>query len=493
MKKYLKKTLVSSLSVAVLSISAAGMVSAADGASTASVPTAISIKDEAHKQDQAYVQKFAAITGIVQEVTNYGAVENAKLVAIKSSDDSITHFVVTDDTYIMDELTVGTEMMAFYDQQAPAILIYPPQYSAVVVAAVNEDRNIAVDHFDSDLVNTDNTLKLNPSDDTKIVAADGTAFEGDITNRLLAVTYTVSTRSIPAQTTPVQITVLDDKEIVEEDPEMTADYAEVRGTIKSIAPAGQDGEQQLVEIQINEESTAHLYVSKQTFVDEELEVGAEVTAFYKANEPMILIYPPRYNAVAIALVKEERQIMVDSFDSTLKNAAGNLVLNIGEDTKVLTTDGKPYEGSLQDQTLFVEYGVTTKSFPAQTTPIRVVVLENEIAPIEKKAITVDGQAIEAPAAYLNENDVVMVPIRAIAEALGYEVGWTNETREITLGKAISMQIGKDAYNFARMAPIELGAAPIIVDGNTFVPLNFFKDVAQLSEAYMNNTEIVIKK
>ncbi|HIW32136.1 MAG TPA: copper amine oxidase N-terminal domain-containing protein [Candidatus Paenibacillus intestinavium] len=492
MNKKLKKTLVSSLSVAVLSMSAAGMVSASNGATT-SIPTNISIQNESNSEVKLNTQQFASITGIVQEITNYNAVENAKLVELKASDNSITHFVVTDATYIMDELTIGTEMMAFYDQQAPTILIFPPQYKAVVIAAVNEERNIVVDHFNSELVNTDNTLQLNPSDDTKIVTTDGTAFEGEITDRLLAVTYTVSTRSIPAQTNPAQITVLDNKEIVEETPEVKADYAEVRGTIKSINPAGIDGKQQLVEVQLDKDNIVYLNVSDLTFVDEKFEVGAEIIAFYNANAPMIMIYPPRYNVSAVALVKEDRQIMVDRFDSTLKNSTGNLVLNIGKDTKVLTADGKSYEGSLQDKNLFIEYTITTKSIPAQTTPVRVVVLEDEAAPIEEKSIVIDGQTVEAPAAYADENGVVMVPIRAIAEALGYEVGWENKTQGITLGKAISLQVGKDSYTFAKMAPIELGTAPIIVEGNTYVPLNFFTDVAQLSEAATTNKEIVINK
>jgi len=493
MKKRLKKTLVSSLSVAVLSMSAAGMVSAANGASTTSVPTDVVIHDEAYKQEKAHVQHFVAINGIIQDITDYEVIENAKLLTMKSADNSITRFVVTDATYIMDELTIGSEMMAFYDEKAPAILIYPPQYNAVVIAAVKEARTVVVDRFGSDLVNANNTLKLVLSDDTKIIAADGTAFEGEIADRLLAVTYTVSTRSIPAQTTPVQITVLDKEQAVEEKPEVKAAFAEVRGTIKSIDPSGKDDKQQLVEVQLEDESTVHLYVSEQTFVDEKLEVGADVIGFYKADGPMILIYPPRYNAAAIALVKEERQILVDRFDNTLKNAAGNLVLNIDKDTKVLTTDGKAYEGSLKDQKLFVEYDITTRSIPAQTTPIRVVVLEEEAAPIEKKTFNVDGKTIEAPAAYLNENGVVMVPVRAIAEALGYEIGWNKETREITVGKAISLQVGKDAYVFAKKAPVELGTTPIIVEGNAFVPLNFFTDIAQSSDAYVNNTEVVIKK
>ncbi|WP_110930438.1 copper amine oxidase N-terminal domain-containing protein [Paenibacillus bouchesdurhonensis] len=493
MKKTFKKTLVSSLSVALLSMSAAGMVSAANGASTTSVKVAKLIHSEAIKQEEAHIQQFIAISGIIQEISDYVGNENKKLVTMKSADDSITNFVVSDTTYMMDELLVGTEMMAFFDQKAPALLIYPPQYNAVMMAAVKEERTVVVDRFSSDLVNASNTLKLILSEDTNIIAADGTAYEGEIADRLLAVTYTVSTRSIPAQTNPVQIIVLDKEQAVEEKTEAKAAFGEVRGTIKSINPKGKNNELQFVEVQLADESTVYLNVSEQTFVDEKLEVGAEITAFYNAEGPMLAIYPPQYNAAAIALVKEERNILVDRFDNTLKNAANDLVLKIGEDSKVLTTEGKAYEGSLKNQKLFVEYGITTRSLPAQTTPIRIVVLEEEAAPIEKKTFNVDGKAIAAPAAFLNEDGVVMVPIREIVEALGYEIGWDDETSGITVGKAISLQVGKDAYVFAKMAPVELGTAPVIVDGNTFVPLHFFTDIAQASDAYVNNTEVVIKK
>jgi len=422
-------------------------------------------------------QNFISVKGKVESISNYDAIENAKLVTIKSSDDSITRFIVNNETFVMDKIKVGTEMVAIYNGNAPAIFIYPPQYNAAVIAAVKDNRTVVVDYFNTELLSSNKALQLVLSDNTKVITTDGKEFKGNIGNHLLAVTYTTSTKSLPAKTTPVQVTVLDKKDT----PELKAAYGEVSGKIQSITPAGVKGELQLLEIKLTNKELVHLYVSKQTFIDNKLVVGAEISAFYKADQPSILIYPPRYDAVAITHVKEDRQVIVDQFDSNLKNAAGNLILNIGENTKVLTPEGKPYAGSLKNKTLFVEYKFTTRSIPAQTTPTRVVVLGEKNTPDDQISIIINGQVFYIPSAFVNENDVIMVPIRTIAEALGLNIGWNKETKGITVGKTISIQLGKDAYTFSTKEPIKLGTAPTSVNGNTFVPLDFFNEIAQLRD------------
>ena len=62
----------------------------------------------------------------------------------------------------------------------------------------------------------------------------------------------------------------------------------------------------------------------------------------------------------------------------------------------------------------------------------------------------------------------MVPLRSIANALGYKIMWDLETKAIQLGENINLQIGKDNYN--------LGSNTVLVDGSSFVPLSFFKEV-----------------
>jgi len=95
-------------------------------------------------------------------------------------------------------------------------------------------------------------------------------------------------------------------------------------------------------------------------------------------------------------------------------------------------------------------------------------------------IVVDSEILERAALPFlrttDAGDVVMVPLRAIAEALGYEVNWNGYLRSVQLGAAIHLWIGDNEVHVGRMVPIELPVAPILVDGLTFVPLEFFTTV-----------------
>ncbi|MGB4440581.1 MAG: stalk domain-containing protein [Sedimentibacter sp.] len=67
------------------------------------------------------------------------------------------------------------------------------------------------------------------------------------------------------------------------------------------------------------------------------------------------------------------------------------------------------------------YDFTTKSIPAQTSPNKIIVLSQQES--EMINIIVDDIVIDVPSAYINEEGVVMVPVRGISEELGYEVSW----------------------------------------------------------------------
>jgi len=106
-------------------------------------------------------------------------------------------------------------------------------------------------------------------------------------------------------------------------------------------------------------------------------------------------------------------------------------------------------------------------------------------------ILVDGEQIEAPAAFQTEDGIVMVPVRAIAEALGYDVNWDHEAKSVRLGVAIHLWIGNNEVHFGRMAPIMISTAPQIVDGSTYVPLDFFRTVLGLPNAFAFEGQIEI--
>jgi hypothetical protein len=113
---------------------------------------------------------------------------------------------------------------------------------------------------------------------------------------------------------------------------------------------------------------------------------------------------------------------------------------------------------------------------------------------------VNGKAVKAPGVFMTGDGIVMVPVRAVAEALELTVEWFGDTKTVQVGKSLSCTIGEDRYSYNRMAPVKLGAAPVIKDGKTFVPIDFFTmnaiDEIKISREYgydaAEGTVIIIK-
>lgn len=281
------------------------------------------------------------------------------------------------------------------------------------------------------------------------------------------------------------------------------------GTVKEIRDyVGVEGSK-FISLEDKDGVPATILVSKNTYIlnNAEITEGAVITGFYNANAPMLMIYPAQYNAEVVAVNSKDQNIKVDMFDKDLISSDKTLKLNISEKTDIILQDGKPFDGELANRKLVVIYGASTRSIPAQTTPEKIVVLfEKAVPPVhiltdEEKAvltgnvssmnIVVNNKRIEAPAAYTNEQGTIMVPLRAIAEALHFDVFWDDATQSIRVGKGISLTIGEDNYNYMKTAPIQLGTAPELANGSTFVPLSFFTKVARMNNAYMFESQIVV--
>lgn len=113
-------------------------------------------------------------------------------------------------------------------------------------------------------------------------------------------------------------------------------------------------------------------------------------------------------------------------------------------------------------------------------------------PVDENVVAVpeDSMTEEAPAvvngaalynvAVQDVNGVTMIPLREVAEGLGYTVTWNGENESIEVIKGaqyITMSIDQDSYAFSRRAPQSLGAAPTLVnDSVTYVPLSFITDI-----------------
>ena len=82
-------------------------------------------------------------------------------------------------------------------------------------------------------------------------------------------------------------------------------------------------------------------------------------------------------------------------------------------------------------------------------------------------VTVNTDVIKTDVAPVIRNDRTLVPIRVVTETLGGKVDWNNATKEVTLnidGKEIKKTIGVILEKY--------GVAPMIINDRTYVPIRF---------------------
>lgn len=119
------------------------------------------------------------------------------------------------------------------------------------------------------------------------------------------------------------------------------------------------------------------------------------------------------------------------------------------------------------------FGVSGAYANVQDTPVI-------ISADEKDGVYVNG---EVAGTFIKKGDKLLVPVRTIAEGLGYTVEWKGESKTIVLTKGaqyVTMSVGVDGYTVAKTAPMPLGAAPEVVDGKTYVPYELFADLMEIS-------------
>ena len=162
------------------------------------------------------VMNFLSFSGTVTMISDFLIGPNDvdggcyQLFSVDNGRGNSVNFVVEPSTYFVDHqvVAVGDRVTGFYDANAPVPLIYPLQYRALVMAKDSPYQNVKVDFFNSQLVSSDGSLRLNISSNTQILLENGQLFNRNPANRNLIVVYGATTRSIPAQTTPSQIIVM---------------------------------------------------------------------------------------------------------------------------------------------------------------------------------------------------------------------------------------------------------------------------------------------
>lgn len=233
----------------------------------------------------------------------------------------------------------------------------------------------------------------------------------------------------------------------------------------------------------------------------ELKEGDSVTLFVREDTPMVLSLPAQYSPSIIVKNSEDstNMVMVDSFtkteDGAYINQAENLVLNISNETEIIKLSREMFDGNLDGWDLAVIYNMATFSIPAQTTPAKVIVLNKATQEIPEVAEDVFTKIVagESTFDYVEvEGAEGMVPVRAIAEALGFTVEWNAQIPAVMLNSGkFTFAIGEDHYTRGRMMPISLGQAAVCVcvgdTGVTHVPVSFFSEVLGLNTVISDGT------
>ncbi|KGR79490.1 stalk domain-containing protein [Ureibacillus manganicus] len=200
----------------------------------------------------------------------------------------------------------------------------------------------------------------------------------------------------------------------------------------------------------------------------ELKEGMKFTAYVDSNKPMIMIYPPRYSPeVVIVKTEEAGTVQQDQFDENFLNKNKDLVLNLNDETPIYNLSGKKLSKTdIINKNVLVFYTVSTKSLPAQTSPSKIIVLDPSNEELAYKIAEFDNYEV---------NGVKMIPLRLIAEQLGYEVEYTGKGAILSKGPvSYTITIGEKMYGYNK-ALRNFSEAPALLEyGKTYVPFELLE-------------------
>ncbi len=232
---------------------------------------------------------------------------------------------------------------------------------------------------------------------------------------------------------------------------------------------------------------------------DELKNDMSITAILGKKTPMTMSLPPMTNPMGI-VVGEENSVSTAYFDEQLTSEEIMLQLNISDETKIVDMAGTKKvftQDDIKNQNCLVLYGITTRSIPAQTNPVFVMILPNdEVEDIEEEFVGVEEaekllgeQQIEqvtepavvepettvtTPTALVSEVNVV--PLREMAEKEGFTVTWTANDKPVILQKdgiEIEITVGQQEYKKNGEA-LQSAKAPELKNSKIYVSENILQ-------------------
>lgn len=218
--------------------------------------------------DVTVVKTDSDVDGIIKTTTD---VNN------KDDQNNTVNLKITDDTLVYDnlgnkkalsDLTDGSKITVFTGSYEPTPLILPVQYTAnVIIINGDKEGNVNADTYLADeegYTNAANTLKIAAADDTKIVDKDEKEYKGDLDKNDLIVFYGVSTKSIPAQTTPTKVVVLGENKIALKQIEAAKNATPAPTAAPEVTETPQVSYAGLVNVVIGDKNVSDVYAKDNT-------------------------------------------------------------------------------------------------------------------------------------------------------------------------------------------------------------------------------------
>ena len=382
-----------------------------------------------------------------------GEVTSVEGNVIETADNSIT---VEDYTTIIgldgkaaDSVNVGDTIIA--DKENAVIAIVESDYTGSINVGVFTTST--EDEF-GDYMSVDKDLALIIGDDTVIADINGNPVAKDqLASKKLVVYSTIMTMSIPAQTPVERIVVLNAP--AARDGETTEESNELNGVVTSyengvITTENGSFTTGMDTVILSEDGTVK--VGDKVFVNREKNVVAVTDADY----------------VGTVKIDTFRTSTEDEFGEFM-SGDGSLAISVPDTAELVDREGnKLTKDDIDGSVAAVYYEIAAMSYPAQAGPEKIVVVSRPAAALMDYTFTYGDKSYTVTATDVDGSNYV--PVRAVAEALGFVVGWDGENVTVS----VSDDNNSTAFKVNETELNDKGDKAYISDEDlTYVPVEFF--------------------
>ncbi len=265
--------------------------------------------------------EYTTSTGKITSVQNQDGyttieIQNNDIGYVFNSNESVVVIDQSDLSYKnLSDLKEGMEITAIIKGDSPTTMSIPPMTNGAVCFIINSD-NKSMDYskYDEELVNKENTLKLNIDESTVIVDLRGSRkrfVADDIKNSESLVFYTISTRSIPAQTVPEFVMIFSNEDMKNENTNSDADLTDL--------PEKTETQLNINNVELRKEAEALGYSIKWTSNDlpviiEKNSIKAEITL----GNQEVVINGEKVNIANAPTLENEKIVISSDFIDKLK-------------------------------------------------------------------------------------------------------------------------------------------------------------------------------